>query len=53
MVKIIDRYKKQDTWPKTTSFSEESFNHLQEIMINANHLDKKVSYEEIIYKING
>lgn len=53
LVKIIDRYKKQDTWPKTTSFSEESFNHLQEIMINANHLDKKVSYEELIYKING
>ena len=53
LIKIIDRYKKLDTWPKTTSFSEESFNHLQEIMINAGHLDGNVSYEDLIYKIDG
>lgn len=52
LITVIDRYKKQDTWPITTSFSEESFNHLQDIMIAANHLNEKVSYKDLIYKIN-
>ena len=48
--KAIARYKEEDVWPKTTEFKEESFYHLQDIMINANELDKKVSYEDLIYK---
>jgi len=52
LVKVVERYKKQNTWPKTTSFTEESFNHLQEIMIAADHLDEKVSYKNLIYQIN-
>lgn len=51
LVKVIERYKNQDTWPKTTSFTEDSFNHLQEIMINAGHLDNKISYSDLIYLI--
>ena len=51
LVKVIERYKKQDTWPKTTSFTEESFNHLQDIMMNAGHLDKKVKYNDLIYEL--
>lgn len=50
LIKVIDRYKKQDVWPETTEFKEESFNHLQDIMINANELDEKVPYNELIYK---
>lgn len=50
LTKIIDRYKSIDAWPKTTEFKEESFNHLQDIMINANELDEKVPYNELIYK---
>ena len=50
LTKIIDRYKSIDAWPKTTEFKEESFNHLQDIMINANELDEKVPYTELIYK---
>lgn len=50
LVKVIERYKKQDTWPTTTSFTEESFDHLQNIMINAGHLDKKVLYDDLIYQ---
>jgi len=50
LTKIIDRYKLIDAWPKTTEFKEESFNHLQDIMINANELDEKVPYTELIYK---
>ena len=50
LAKVIDRYKSIDVWPTTTEFKEESFNHLQDIMINANELEKKVPYNELIYK---
>ena len=50
LTKIIDRYKSIEAWPKTTEFKEESFNHLQDIMMNANELDEKVPYNELIYK---
>lgn len=46
--KAIDSYKENDTWPKTTTFTESSFNHLQDIVINAGFLDKKVSYNDLI-----
>lgn len=52
LVKVIERYKEQDTWPKTTSFSKESFDHLQEIMMAADHLDAMVSYDDLIYKVD-
>ena len=47
---VIERYKSVDTWPKTTVFTEESFDHLQDIMINAGELKEKVSFNELIYK---
>ena len=46
--KVIERYRSVDTWPKTTTFTKESFDHLQDIMISANELDKKVKYKDII-----
>lgn len=52
LITVIDRYKEADTWPKTTNFTEESFNLLQDIMINANQLDKRVSYSDLIYQNN-
>ena len=48
---VIERYKSVDTWPTTTDFTEESFNHLQDIMINANELKEKVNYNDLVYKI--
>lgn len=50
LITAIDQYKKTDTWPQTTEFTEESFNHMQDIMINANQLDKKVNYSDLIIK---
>ena len=47
----IEQYKKTDTWSKTTSFSEESFNHMQDIMINAKQLENKVLYQDLIYQV--
>ena len=52
LIIAIEQYKKADTWPMTTNFSEEAFNHMQDIMINANQLDKKVNYQDLIYKVN-
>ena len=49
LTKVIDRYKKQDTWPKTTNFSKESFEHLQKIMIASGELKEVVPYEKLIY----
>ncbi len=50
LTKVIDRYKSIDVWPKITEFKESSFNHLQDIMINADELDERVPYNELIYK---
>lgn len=47
--KVVARYRKIDAWPKTTKFSEESFDHLQDIMIDNGVLNNKVSYDKLIY----
>ena len=49
LIIAINQYKKTDTWPKTTNFTEESFNHMQDIMINAKQIEKKVNYKDLIY----
>lgn len=46
---MVERYKKQDTWPKTTDFTKESFDHLQKIMIANGAIDKTVDYNSLIY----
>ncbi len=48
----IERYRKQDTWNETTMLTEDSFNHLQDIMIDYGALEKKVSYQTILQKLN-
>ena len=45
----IRRYRAIGAWPKTTDFSKDSFEHLQDIMINYGALDKTVSYDKLIY----
>lgn len=47
----IKRYREIDAWPKTTEFSEESFNHLQDIMIDYGEITEKVPYNKLFYKI--
>lgn len=46
----IDSYKQNNTWPQDTTFTEKLFNHLQDIVIEAGFLDKKVSYKDLIYE---
>ena len=45
----VKRYREIEAWPKTTNFSKESFDHLQDIMIDAKALEKKVSYSDLMY----
>ena len=45
----IKRYRENDTWPKTTTFTKESFDHLQDIMIDYGALNEKVPYNKLIY----
>ena len=46
----INNYR--NSWPKTTKFSEESFNHLQDIMIDYGEIKEKVPYNKLTYQIN-
>ena len=52
LVSAIKRYRANDSWPTTTSFSEDSFNHLQDIMIDYGELKEKVPYNKLIHTIS-
>lgn len=52
LTEVVGRYREIDAWPTTTSFTEESFNHLQDIMIDAGELEEKVPYSELSYPIS-
>lgn len=45
---IVERYKSQDTWKKDTVFSRESFELLEDILIEAGELKEKVPYEDLV-----
>ncbi len=51
LTKVIKRYREIDAWPTTTEFTEESFNHLQEIMEAANQLDTRAPYGDLTYNV--
>ena len=44
----IKRYREIEAWPKNTQFEKESFDHLQDIMIEYGELDEKVPYKELM-----
>lgn len=50
ITKVVKRYRDIEAWPETTDFSKESFDHLQDIMIDNGAIDKKVSYDKLIIK---
>lgn len=52
LTEVVGRYREINAWPTTTSFTEESFNHLQDIMIDAGELEEKVPYSELSYQIS-
>ena len=46
--KAIQSYKDIDAWCETPILKEESFNRLQEVMMEAGELKDKVPYREIV-----
>ena len=52
LLNAVKRYQENNSWPKTTTFTSESFDHLQEIIVEAKQLDKDktVKYEDLIYE---
>ena len=50
IAKVVKRYRNIDAWPKTTELSEDSFNHLQDIMIDYGAIDEKVPYAKLMYR---
>ena len=45
---IVERYLAQDTWKTDTVFTEESFDLLQNILMEAGELEEKVPYENLV-----
>ena len=45
---IVGRYLDQDTWKENTIFQEDSFDLLQDILIQAGELDEKVPYHDLV-----
>lgn len=48
LVKIIKRYRDNDSWYKTTYITENDFNHIQEIMKSAGELDTFAPYNDLV-----
>ena len=45
---IVNRYLEQDTWKTDLIFSNESFELLEDILIESGELDKKISYTDLV-----
>lgn len=52
LINMIDNYKKADSWFLNPTITKESFNNLQQIMIDNKEIDKLYSYNDLIYEIN-
>ncbi len=52
LINAVESYKNNDTWPKTTTFTKESFDHMQDIVVSSGVLDKDktVNYKDLVYE---
>ena len=48
---IVDRYKNIDAWFGSTTISKNDFNHVMDIMENANELTNRAPYEKLVTSI--
>ena len=48
LIKIVDRYKNNDSWLETPYISEESFKNLEDIMIKSNQIKEYVNFNDLI-----
>ena len=49
ITKIINRYKEPKAWKENITINKEEWDHIQEIVISANQLDKKIDFNKLIY----
>ena len=49
----VKRYREIEAWPETTKFNKDSFDHLQDIMIDNGVLQEKVSYDKLMYQTSN
>ncbi len=49
---MISNYKDADSWFKNPNITEESFNNLQNILLDNNEIKETVNYENLIYEVN-
>lgn len=48
LVRIIERYKNQDSWREDVIFTEESFELLQDVLEDAGQLKERVPYDKLV-----
>lgn len=48
ITRIVRRYAEQDTWKSDLNFEKESFELLQELLLDAGELKEKVPYEKLV-----
>lgn len=48
LIKVVDRYRSQDTWKPDLILTEEGLNHMMDIVELAGELDKRAPYEKIV-----
>lgn len=48
LVKIIKRYRDNDSWFKTTEITEKDYKHIEEIVKSAGELDKSAPYDKLV-----
>lgn len=51
IITIIDNYKKYDSWLSSPYISEESFNNLQDMLIDNDLIEEKVPYSDLIHNL--
>ena len=48
LIKIVKRYRDNDSWFKTTMITEEDYKHIEEIMKNAGELTESAPYDKLV-----
>ncbi|MCI8446158.1 MAG: ABC transporter substrate-binding protein [Bacilli bacterium] len=48
LIKIVKRYRDNDSWFKTTMITEEDYKHIEEIMKNAGELTENAPYDKLV-----
>lgn len=48
LIKIVKRYRENDSWFKTTEITEQDYKHIEEIVESAGELSEKAPYDKLV-----